>query len=185
MAAQSEDLRAPGDARPRPFDHCYWLLPGRMLAGEHPGARGEALLTERLQALHSVGVTTFVDLTTPRDSLPLYAPRAARRLSFPIADFDVPSTALLRAALEAMDRALEEAEVVYLHCRAGIGRTGAVAGCWLVEQGLEPAEALTLLQRKYQAALQSRSARFTPETLSQHALIASWQPARRPPAKAP
>jgi hypothetical protein len=168
MVARLEDLRAPGDARPRPFEHCYWLLPGRVLAGEHPGARGEALLTDRLQALHGVGVSTFVDLTTPREGLPLYAPRAARRLSFPI----------------AMDRALEETEVVYLHCRAGIGRTGTVAGCWLVEQGLEPAEALTLLQRKYQVALQSHSARFTPETLAQHALIASWQPAARPPARA-
>jgi hypothetical protein len=184
MVARLEDLRAPGDARPRPFDYCYWLLPGHVLAGEHPGARGEALLTDRLQALHGVGVSTFVDLTTPREGLPLYAPRAARRLSFPIADFDVPSTPLLRAALEAMDRALEETEVVYLHCRAGIGRTGTVAGCWLVEQGLEPAEALTLLQRKYQVALQSHSARFTPETLAQHALIASWQPAARPPARA-
>ena len=30
-------LASPGDALPRPHDNCYWLLPGRMLAGEYPG----------------------------------------------------------------------------------------------------------------------------------------------------
>ena len=26
---------------------------------------------------------------------------------------------------------------VYVHCRAGIGRTGTVIGCYLAEQGLD------------------------------------------------
>ena len=31
---------------------------------------------------------------------------------------------------------------VYVHCWGGTGRTGTVAGCWLVEQGLTGDEAL-------------------------------------------
>jgi len=183
VAFAPEALRAAGDALPRPFEHSYWLLPGRLLAGEHPGARGEASLVQRLEALHAAQVATFIDLTTPRDALPLYAPRAARRLAFPVTDFDVPPAPLLRSALDAIDRALDHGEVVYLHCRAGIGRTGTVAGCWLVEQGLTPEEALERLQRKFAAAAQSHSGRTTPETHAQRALIAAWGAPPTPPAR--
>ena len=38
-----------GDALPRPHGNTYWLWAGYVLAGEHPGKEGEAILLERLQ----------------------------------------------------------------------------------------------------------------------------------------
>ena len=37
-------------------------------------------------------------------------------------------------------------EKVVIHCIGGLGRTGTVAGCFLVEQGVDAARALKLLR---------------------------------------
>lgn len=85
----------------------------------------------------------------------------------------------MRAALDSIATTLDAGDSVYLHCRAGIGRTGTVAGCWLVEQGFAAPHAQALLQYKFHAATQSRGRCTTPETAAQRDLIASWQPTRR------
>ena len=174
---------ATGGAQPaRPFGNCYWLWPGRLLAGEHPGYAGEAALAARLQALRDAGITCFVDLTAPGDPVPAYAPLlavwGARRHSHPITDFGVPDIAGMRAILDAMDASLAGGQAVYLHCRAGIGRTGTVAATWLVEQGLDAEQALDLLQLKWQAVAKHADEPHTPETDAQRAFVRAW--ARRP-----
>jgi len=164
------DFDTPGDALPRPHPHCYWLLPGRVLAGEHPGHRGAALL-------QGLGLTHTVDLTSAHDRLPPCELPGTTRLSFPIADFGVPTADGMRATLAAVQAALDAGGVLYLHCMAGIGRTGTVAACLLVEHGYTPGEALALLQRKWRVAGQRAHAPHTPETDAQRRFIAGWRAA--------
>jgi atypical dual specificity phosphatase len=167
------DFDTPGDALPRPHPNCYWLLPGRILCGEHPSRGGP----HGMAALAAVGVTHFVDLTSEHDRLPSYSPLGGQRLSHPIADFGVPTSQGMRATLTAAEHALQLGGVIYLHCKAGIGRTGTVAACLLVEHGFTPEEALALLQRKWTVAGQRAYASHTPETPAQHAFIAGWSAA--------
>jgi protein-tyrosine phosphatase len=96
-----------------------------------------------------------------------------RSITIDRAVFDTPGDALqaLRAVLGAGGK-------VYLHCMAGIGRTSTVAACLLVEQGFTAAEALALLQRKWQVADQRRWAAATPETEAQRDFIRRWPTAR-------
>ena len=163
------DFDTPGDALPRPHANCYWLLPGRVLAGEHPTRAG-------LATLHDIGLTHFIDLTSDHDGLRRYAVPCAQRLSFPIVDFGVPTVAGMRATLDAVQAALSGGGSVYLHCKAGIGRTGTVAACLLVEHGYTPDDALALLARKWQVAGQRAFAAQTPETDAQRRFIAGWPP---------
>ncbi len=178
MPIAPHELHATGDAQARPFEHSYWLLPGRFLAGAHPGARSAPALHDRLAGLRAAGVTRFIDLTGARDALPPYAPPWVQRLNFPIEDFGVPATATMRAALDAIASALDDDQRVYLHCRAGIGRTGTVAACWLVEQGLAPVDALALLKFKFRASAQSFGGQATPENDDQRAFVLSWRALR-------
>jgi hypothetical protein len=161
------DFDTPGDALPRPHDDCYWLLPGRVLAGAHPAR----LLPQLLQA----GITHFVDLTSEFDALRPYAPDPALRLSHPIRDFGVPTAAGMRCTLDDIQAVLAESDTrIYLHCKAGIGRTGTVAACLLVDQGYGADEALALLQRKWRVAGQRLGSPETPETEAQRRFIAGW-----------
>ena len=172
-----------GDGAARPFGNSYWLWTGRVLAGEHPGLWGEDVLTERLAALAAWGMTHFVDLTTAHDPVAPYSPMAgahgkAQRISHPITDFGVPSVSGMQAILRDMQAALDQGGKVYLHCRAGIGRTGTVAATWLVAQGLSPEQALELLAQKWCAVDKHAQEPHSPETEVQREFVRRWPSVR-------
>lgn len=159
-------LHAAGDAHELPHGGCYWVLPGRLLAGAYPAPHLDALL--------GAGIDCFIDLTRPGESLAAYAVEAqgrARWHGFAITDYSVPGTALMRRIVDALDAELAAGSRVYVHCHAGVGRTGTAVGCWLVEQGLTGAEALDLIAHK-RAALPGQS----PETAAQREFVRRWQP---------
>jgi hypothetical protein len=162
-------LHAAGDAHELPHRDCYWVVPGRLLAGPYPEIR--------LHALLDAGVDCFVDLTRSGESLAPYAVEAqgrARWHGFAITDFSTPGVDLMRRIVDTLDDELARGARVYLHCHAGVGRTGTVVGCWLVEQGLTGGEALRLIAHKRDALLGQ-----SPETEAQREFVRRWR--ARPP----
>jgi atypical dual specificity phosphatase len=170
MAAHHEldDLRAAGDAHELPHRDCYWVLPRRLLAGPYPEIQ--------LHALLDAGVDCFVDLTRGEPLAPyaLTAQGRARWHGFAITDFSTPGVELMRRIVDTIDDELARGARVYLHCHAGVGRTGTAVGCWLVERGFTGGEALRLIAHKRQALLGQ-----SPETEAQREFVRRWR-ARQP-----
>jgi hypothetical protein len=177
-------LDTPGDVVARPHANCYWLIPDRLLAGEHPGAMVAAEGIARVDALLDAGVRRFIDLTAEHEGPGPYVAvlleraderdlRVAHR-RFAIPDFGVPSSTLMRAALDAIYDAIGAGETLYLHCWGGVGRTGTVVGCLLREQGLDAAAALDVIARKWRVMAKRGQHPESPETSEQMAFIERW-----------
>jgi predicted protein tyrosine phosphatase len=169
--ATPQHLQGPGDALPRPHGDSYWVWPGRLIAGSHPAAH--------LSALGEAGIGTYIDLTHPPAPPAPYAAAlgdTARWQGFPIVDYSVPGKPLMRRILDAIDASIAEGQVVYVHCHAGVGRTGTTVGCWLVEQGLTGDEALALIAAKRQVVSRLAYSPHSPETDAQRDFVRRWVP---------
>jgi hypothetical protein len=134
-----------------PFNS-YWVVPDQFMAGEYPGNDYDQGQSERrLDALIEAGITTFIDLTEEDERFP-YAPLLQERAGyyqvkinyqrFSIGDFGIPTEEKMRTILDAIQQAINIGEKPYVHCWAGMGRTGTVVGCYLAENGLNGPEAL-------------------------------------------
>ena len=168
----------------RPHANCYWVEPGRLLAGEYPGASAVDAARQKLRLLLAAGVTFFLDLTSPNDGLAPYADLLAeeaqaypavvhyRRMAIP--DYHVPSTAQMVETLHVIDDALAAGQVVYVHCWGGIGRTGTVIGCYLVRHGYSGEAALAHLAHLWQDVEKRDRHPRSPETPAQLAMVRTW-----------
>jgi ADP-ribosyl-[dinitrogen reductase] hydrolase len=166
---------------PPPLASAYWLLPGRLLAGEYPGMPQEEGTRDRIQALLAAGVDCFVNLTAP-DELPSYEELLPAHVSHhrrPIRDHGLPELPeYMVDILELIEGSLRAGHRLYVHCRAGIGRTNTVLGCLLVEQGMSGDAALEELNRCFLAS--ARAVLWpmgVPETPEQIDYVRHWRPA--------
>jgi protein-tyrosine phosphatase len=80
----------------------------------------------------------------------------------------------MRQIQSAISVALQAGRCVYVHCRMGIGRTGTVLGCHLVEQGRSGEDALEELNRAWQHSERARRWPSIPETREQSQFVATW-----------
>lgn len=175
--------------RPRPIPNSYWATP-LLLACEYPWAPGCA--TQKLDALLLAGVRSFIDLTEPGELRPYAACALASRAAalgippasiayanFPIPDRALPSSrAYMCAILAALARARDTGAPCAVHCRGGIGRTGMVVGCWLVQSGIarDGAHALTLIAHEWKSVEKVDRYPHSPETGPQFEFVKNFRP---------
>ena len=167
----------------RPIPESYWVVPGRLLAGEYPGQSDDELTRQRIDALIEGGFDLFVDLTNSNETWPylnvllheakIYQVEAAH-LRFPIGDFGLPTAYQMNSILDSIDQNLENGRKIYLHCWGGIGRTGTTVGCYLVRRGKTGEEALDQLSAWWRGVPKSRYHIHSPETFEQMEFIRTW-----------
>jgi predicted protein tyrosine phosphatase len=166
-----------------PIPDSYWVLPGRLLAGEYPRNPDDTSSRAKLRRFLLAGVRSFLDLTEEEEYhiLPyvhlLWQEAAAlgvavhyQRMSIP--DMDVPAPEHMDRILDRLDGELAAGHTVYVHCLGGVGRTGTVIGCYLVRHGLTGQQALReieQLRRRMPDGWQS-----SPQTEAQCAMVLTW-----------
>lgn len=183
--------------QPLPLPNSYWVVPQRLLAGEYPAGRDEEATFGRLRRLLDAGINYFIDLTEPGELDPYenllpgpHSPNAVAYLRKPIRDHGLPeATDRMEEILDELDSALAEGMCIYLHCRAGIGRTNLVVGCWLARGGIGGAAAFKRMNELWRESARSRSWPTVPETEAQGDYVRNWRShkphAAIPPPAAP
>lgn len=166
------------------FPGAYWVIPDRLLAGPYPCAANLTAAEQRVADLLACGVDFVVDLTEPGEyNLRPYSPilrrqaeaadRQIERWNSPIPDMSTPTAAQMREILARIDAAIADSHTVYVHCFGGIGRTGTVIGCHLVERGMEGNAALTEIGRLRRGLPDAY--RISPETDAQRRMVRMWK----------
>jgi hypothetical protein len=166
-----------------PITDTYWLVPGRILAGAYPGAIKDEETRRRLRSILDAGATFFLDLTEEDEGLEPYEPLlweeavargrtvAYHRLAIP--DLDTPTTERMSEIQRIIAGALDAGHTIYVHCCGGVGRTGLVVGCYLVEQDVSGAEALAEIRRRRRGT--ANGWMNSPETSAQEDFIKRWR----------
>jgi len=174
-----------------PFDRCYWVVPGKLLAGYYPGDQDRLGTIAKLAALLDAGIRAFVDLTEAKelsrrdvglvpyeaDLRQIADAKGIAGISYsrmPIPDLGVRTKEAMCEILDTIDREVESGRPVYVHCLGGIGRTGTVVGCWLARHGTVSGQAV--LERIKELRRRDPSADVpSPETKQQRDLVRTWK----------
>lgn len=161
----------------RPLPNSYWVIPGRLLAGEYPIGADYSDARARLARFREAGINYFIDLTE-KGEMPAYRhllPVYTRYLGSPIADSRVPaSVSQVQGLLSDIRAAVEATHCVYVHCRQGIGRTGLVIGCYLADAAANGKTALKELNQLWQQSERAKSWPTIPQTEEQADYIRRW-----------
>lgn len=173
------------------FDYfrAYAIIPGALYAGEIPSSINDDELERKIQTLYELGVTHIVNLTEVNETnfkaIPLrqYAQYAEAYyeqkgceitcLRYPIRDLDIPTITQMRTTIEALNSILKEGGCAYLHCWGGIGRTGTVLGCFLLQNEiLDHTTAISYISfLKRNTNIRHR---MSPETIEQCDFVRNW-----------
>ena len=162
-----------------PEIHGYWVVAGRLLATEYPGAKDEEKALRKLQILLDAGINSFVDLTEAGertwDETPMVPYNGLLGSDVNYRRFAIPDTSVIDDAgydriLDYIQAEHDAGRVVSCHCWGGKGRTGTVVGSWLIDnEGVGYPEVIDRMQELRRGS--SKEHHHVPDTDEQHDVL--------------
>lgn len=161
------------------------------VACEYPYLPGVS--KSKLDSLLNAGIRTFIDLTEPNELIPYSTclKQRAQTLGLTKADVDsieyhrfaIPdrctpaSHALVSDVCAVLEDCLSRGRKAAIHCRGGVGRTGTIVGCWLVQSGFakDGKEALAFIEREWMSVEKSKRFPRSPETGGQEDYVRKFR----------
>lgn len=133
--------------------HFHWLEEGRVAGMGRPGLLSD--MDDDLFAIAYAGVSLLVSLT--EDALPTsrLRPFGIEGRHFPIRDMGIPSMLDTQGLCHDLHRAMRRGQVVAVHCRAGLGRTGTILACVAVGMGMGADEAISAVRQRAPGSIQT------------------------------
>jgi protein-tyrosine phosphatase len=157
------------EVRATPRHGCIGITfcPGKVDPCAMTGAWARDLETD-LDAIAAWGARLVLTLVEPSELIALRVPALGAEVErrgmawrhLPIADHSVPGDAFEVAWVSEgreIRNLLEEGSNVLVHCKGGLGRAGMVAARLLVELGMEPDKAISLVRTARQGAIETPS----------------------------
>ncbi|KIY73250.1 hypothetical protein CYLTODRAFT_417215 [Cylindrobasidium torrendii FP15055 ss-10] len=191
FASSSFEPVALSATRPRPIPNSYWATP-LVLACEFPWSPYASCTNKcKLDALLAAGVRAFIDLTESGELKP-YSDILCQRAEmlgidpgsidyyrFPIRDRCTPESGpgFMSKVFKVLEQNRDRGRITAVHCRGGIGRTGMVIGCWLVQSGIakDGEEALSIIAREWRTVEKCRRYPNSPETGAQFEFVKTFR----------
>lgn len=118
-----------------------WIEPGLLAAGSIPFSADD------IRSLHDQRIRAIISLTTyPLTTNKTITPELLKTLNLsyyhtPIRDHYPPDLAQAYEILYFIDQMKQSDRPIFVHCHAGVGRTGTILHLYFLGQGLSLAEA--------------------------------------------
>ncbi|GHT17731.1 hypothetical protein FACS1894189_4180 [Planctomycetales bacterium] len=152
-----------------PIEKSYEVIPNKFYAGEYPRGVDDDESQERIDRFLQFGITDFINLTgnngdrrglKPYDQL---LPNDVRTHHFPIEDYTLPqSFEELHHILTTIDELINAGHKVYVHCFAGVDRTGMIVACWFAYQGLSAEQSFNEYEKRWKTNPKSKEIDWQP-----------------------
>lgn len=161
-------------------DQPHW--PGKLGLTIAPGKKGQKFgrthardLSADLQVIKDAGANLLVNLMEVEEGqhwhMHNYDSQAARIglnvRRYPIQDVNVPSDPTsFRTLVQELHTDLQDGDTIVIHCLGGLGRSGTLAACLLIQNGMNSREAINLVRTCRPGAIEARQPEFV-ETYAQ------------------
>ncbi len=134
-----------------------WILLGRLLPSrawwneiDENIVVGEIPFKKDVKKMAGIGIEAVINACEEyRGPIEEYKKFGIDQLHIPVIDYQLPSKSDILKAIEFIEKKIRGDQKVYIHCKAGRGRSATIALCWIMKnKNLTPAHALEFLVSK-------------------------------------
>jgi atypical dual specificity phosphatase len=128
-----------------------WIVPSHVAACAYPRVDAD------WQAISEAGIDLIVNLHERAHAADVLLAHRVREVHLPVVDFTPPTPEQLVVGVAAIRSAVANDQKVLVHCGGGLGRTGTLVACYLVDTGLAADDAIAQVRRSRPGSIETKA----------------------------